>query len=72
MFINRETNRKNKPVFRRAKRVGDLDGFTFNWKYEIQNAGVWRLSIASNKHTIAYISLLGKLPLKFFPKLFFF
>jgi len=59
MLINRNTNRENSPVFRRAKRIGDMRNFSFNWEKEIDdnNAEVWRLSVASNKHTLAYISL---------------
>jgi hypothetical protein len=59
MLINKYTNKKNTPVFRRVKRIGDMHDFSFNWKEEINNsrAEVWRLSVASNKHTIAYISM---------------
>jgi hypothetical protein len=59
MLINRNTNRGNTPVFRRVKRIGDMTNFSFDWKKEIDNPNteVWRLSVASNKHTLAYISI---------------
>lgn len=58
MLINKDTNRENTPVFKFAHRAGNLTNFSFDWRREISddNAEVWRLSVASNKHTIAYIS----------------
>jgi hypothetical protein len=37
-----------------------MQNFSFDWKREIDNpqTEAWRLSVASNKHTLAYISIV--------------